>query len=420
MADTPALPERLLLRDVPEGLSAVPAPTGVGRTRRGHLRVRMADLVAQEGFDHAPAQVGDADLDWILATETRRWASIRSRFGGDAYHTACDLVRAGVVTLRCVVVDAVHLGDPLRWQLTPSWAQRRRDQLNQRSSVAAAWRTRADQVAASVEDLDPGLAAALRTSTPGQGRLPVLVFAAEDLIAGVLHDGPRAFSQAHFHDTKIREDVTDILLAAGASADTITALGLERSPYLGLGGPVTITGLDLSRLRGPIQLRADDPAFHDTTVGATARGLVILENLQAAERTCDTFPNVVTVYTAGQPARAALDTIARLADQVRTVLLVPDADLGGCRIAQRILEAIPQPGRVTLIDIGDHTRTAGRPFGPTSRTGLTALTIQTGPVSTLAQACLRRGHAVEQEQATRAAVAAALRHEPASPGWQDL
>jgi len=353
-------------------------------------------------------QVSDADLDWILATETRRWPSVRARLGDDAYHTACDLVRAGVVTLRCEVVDAVHLGKPLRWQLTALWAERRRDQLNQRSSLTTAWRGRADQVAASVEDLDPGLATALRTSTPGQARLPVLVFAAEDLMAGAVHDGPRAFSQAHFHDTKIRADVTDILLTAGASPDTITALGLQRSPYLGLGGPVTINGLDLARLRGPIQLRADDPALRDITVGTAATALVILENLQAAERICDTFPNVVTVYTAGQPARAALDTIARLADQIPTVLLVPDADLGGCRIAKRILEAISQPGRATLIDIGEHTRTAGRAFGPTSQIGLRALADRTGPVGTLAQACLRRGYAVEQEQATRAAVAAAL------------
>jgi len=37
------------------------------------------------------------------------------------------------------------------------------------------------------------------------------------------------------------------------------------------------------------------------------------------------------------------------------VILVPDADLGGARIASRVLAAIRKPANATLVDIGAHS-----------------------------------------------------------------
>ena len=143
----------------------------------------------------------------------------------------------------------------------------------------------------------------------GVGRVPVLGYAAEDLAAGVSHDGPRAFSQAHFTHTRAREDVAAILLDGSASEASLLALGLRRSPYLGLGGPVTLH----------------------------------TENLQAAEAACDTYSDLAVTWTAGQPADSPLRLITHLADQVEHVLIITDADLGGVRIAQRVLAALNHP-----------------------------------------------------------------------------
>jgi hypothetical protein len=158
----------------------------------------------------------------------------------------------------------------------------------------------------------------------------VLGYAAEDLAAGVSHDGPRAFSQAHLTHTRAREDVAAILLDGSASEASLLAPGLGRSPYLGLGGPVTLhtaTGhvLDLGALDGPVRFRADQRT--PVTATTTAVTLLVIENLQAAEAACDTYS----------------DSITHLADQAEHVLIITDADLGGVRIAQRVPAALDHP-----------------------------------------------------------------------------
>jgi hypothetical protein len=256
-----------------------------------------------------------------------------------------------------------------------------------------------------VVELDPGLAAALRATPPTTARTPVLVHAAEDLVAGRRHDGPRAFSQTHFDHSKARDDCADILAAAGASAETITTLGLDRSSYLGLGGPIALPGLSVARRRGPVLLRADDPDLPAVRL-TRAEHLVIVENLQAAEALCDQRPDVPVLYTAGPPGTAATAAIARLAGQAPHALLVPDADLGGVRIAQRVLDALAPHQRLDLVDIGTQPHHRREPFGTTSITGLQAALA--GSARSLAEACLRRGYPVEQEATTRAAVTAEL------------
>jgi hypothetical protein len=236
----------------------------------------------------------------------------------------------------------------------------------------------------------------------------VLVYAAEDLIAGRLHDGPRAFSQVHFGNTKQRDDSPSLLLSAGTSPETIAALGLERSPYLGLGGPIRIADMDLERLRGPVLFRAQDPALNRAISLPTARALVVVENLQAAENACDSRRDVVVAYSAGPPSAAALNVIIELAVRIPRVFVIPDADLGGVRIAERILTALHRRTKadVELVDVGAEPHDSRDAFAAATLAALEAATA--GAAAKLAGAVLARGYPVEQEAATRAALTGLL------------
>jgi hypothetical protein len=136
--------------------------------------------------------------------------------------------------------------------------------------------------------------------------------------------------------------------------------------------------------------------------------MLVIENLQAAETACDTYPDLAVAWTAGQPADPALRLIIHLADQVEHVLIITDADLGGVRIAQRILAALNHPESAHVIDVGAQPHTKRAPFGPDSMASLQAAA-RDNRVGVLATACLTRGYPVEQEAATRAAVDRALR-----------
>ena len=73
-------------------------------------------------------------------------------------------------------------------------------------------------------------------------------------------------------------------------------------------------------------------------VNEGARALLLVENLQAAETACDMFPDVAVIWFAGQPADAVLAVCVSAARQTSgPILVAPDADLGGVRIANRLL-----------------------------------------------------------------------------------
>jgi Protein of unknown function C-terminus (DUF2399) len=403
---------------LPEGVRALsvprPGPAGprVPLDRRRRFAPRQVDLVAwaPPAEVRPPNGINDQDVRWVLAARSRRWPSIQGRFGTRALEVALDLVRAGAIALRCEVREGYKLGSPRGWRLSAPWASHAEARHTTRQQHAARWRERARAAAAAIEQLDPGLATSLHAARGNEPRLPVLVYAAEDLTAGVSHDGPRAFSQAHFTDTKAREDVAVILLDASASEASLLALGLRRSSYLGLGGPVTLHTagdvLDLGALDGPVRFRADQRT--PVTAATTAVTMLVVENLQAAETACDTYPDLAVAWTAGQPAEPALRLIIHLADQVEHVLIITDADLGGVRIAQRILAALNHPESAHVIDVGAQPHIKRAPFGPDSMASLQAAA-RDNRVGVLATACLTRGYPVEQEAATRAAVDRALR-----------
>lgn len=399
------------LRGIPDGLVALTIPRRAGdelrvpRDRRQRLKPTRVDLATAAALRPGGTDVPAVDWHWLLAAKRRAWPTVISRFGARAWETACDLARAGLVEIRCHVAGST-LGDPLALMLTDHGLAEQSAQRFARAESAGALKGRATAAAVAINDLDPGLAEALRRARGTEARLPVLVFAAEDLSAGRVHDGPRAFSQIHFGHTKQRDDAPAVLRGAGASPETLTALGLERSPYLGLGGAIQFGDIDLARLRGPVLFRANDSALRTARAHPAARAVVVIENLQAAENVCDTQSDVAVAYSAGQPSEAALDVIAALAATAACVLVVPDADLGGVRIAERILTALPSETRVQLLDVGEQPHEPREAFAAPTVTALERCS--EGRAAPLAKAVLARGYPVEQEAATRTAVARAL------------
>ena len=159
------------------------------RTQRGRRRkVTRVDLIAGVADGDASAAITAAGETFVLGADSRRWDTIESELGEDAWPITLQLVRAGVVRLRCSVKD-LQLGKPQRWELTEQWRQVRQDRADQRAERADEWTARAVTVADDVEPLCAELADALR-DRQFTATLPVLVAAAEDLVAGVVHDGP--------------------------------------------------------------------------------------------------------------------------------------------------------------------------------------------------------------------------------------
>ena len=373
------------------------------------------------------------DITFVLGASSRSWASIRRRFGERAFQLASELAKAGVVTLRCPVTDELTLGTPRGWRITPTAAilaadRSRRTAATQQELVAAI-RSALDALAALAGNMDagPGRAgldashiASLREALTGaqEGgaspvRARVLVAAAVDLADGVVHANPRAFSATHFGDSKARDDAAEVLRHAGVHPAVVHALGLRRSARIGLGARIdTLVGdlqVALSQLDGPVLLRADQPGMQCVLGG---RYLIIVENLQSAETLCDRFrqhndaaaPGVV--YTAGFPGREVLAHITGLCRQADASLLAPDADLGGVRIAAAILRAMDHGTRhkIALCDVGAYPHTPQEKWAEES-VSIAGLRDELGGLSgSLANACLRRGYRVEQEETTTAAV----------------
>jgi hypothetical protein len=409
--------EELPLVGVPEGLVARPlreyrhgndGELVEVRTRRRQRKTDHVELVsAHITAPPESLEMTTSEERWLLDAGQRRWKGITRRHGDEAWPRAVQLARAGVIRLRCAVDDRMALGEPQGWVLTEEWEQRRVDTVQRRELDREQMRERAAAAAAAVDERCPELGAALRVTAIGRPSTPVLVFAAEDLAEGVKHAGPRAFSQAHFEHTKVRDDVAQILLDAGVPDDVLVELGLRRSARLGLAGPVRATmggeqvALDL--LDGPVLVRADQRGLKLTLTSAVP--LVIVENLQAAETLADQVGDIALLYTAGLPGRPALRLIGELAAQSTEVVVVPDADLGGVRIAEIVLGAAPD---ALVLDVGAlrHPSRSRWVSEGVSERGLRAALA--GPASVLAQACLRRGYPVEQELATVEAVRRAL------------
>jgi hypothetical protein len=439
----PAVP----MGGVPEGLEArsVQQVTVAGDgwrvvpDRRRRLRLREVALVAAPVIpSEDPDQLGPApagaeyepdlavlglaepDLAFVLSVGKRSWTAVETRLRDRAWPVALALARAGMLSVRCDVTEALTLGSPLGWVLTERGAllgaQRAARVLVARGAQDARRQQVLKRLAAASSAEDPplpvtadalrSLLAALEGGT-GSARVPVLLAAAEDLLDRVRHDGPRAFSLAHFEHSKARDDVALILADAGVDAEVVAALGLRRSPRVGVAGPVDaeIGGqlIRLSLLDGPVLLRADQQGLRLVT---SATHLVIVENLQAAEALeARGGLGAAVLYCAGVPSASTLGHVSALSSEVTDVLLCPDADLGGVRIAESLTSAMAAwSARVAVCDPGDW------PHRPQARWPADGYTVRglrehvAGPAGALARACLARRYRVEQEATVRAAV----------------
>ena len=398
---------------VPDGLVAYAQPTRDGGTfdndRAGRPKVRRVQLRTEAPTAHPERPDGLlTDADWGWATSApRRWTSIQARLGEGAEHIALALARAG-----CVALDhdyrSGQISSPRRgWTPHPSLA-------DGQASAKVARRDRQSQLAASAGALSsqlaaewPGVASALATSA-SDPRLIWMVRAAEDLTQGRSHDGARAFVQAHAASTKAREDLPHLLAEAGFEPDALTQLGISRNPYVGLGGPVRahLAGrtLDFSGWPGPHDLRlpAGQPINLDTVPGA--RILLVIENRQAAEAICDHHPDIAVIWCHGQPPDAVLKLIKQASGFVDRVVICPDADLGGIRIAARVYDHLVPDARCTVLDIGTVDHIAGEVFSLGSREIIARMARRHDGVGDLASACLRRGYGIEQEASVRGAL----------------
>lgn len=373
------------------------------KDRRGREKLEEVELIARK--PRSDRTIEGADKRFLLGAGRRSWGKITSRYGEDAWTTAIRFAHAGAVRIRCAVEEDLSLGTPLGWVLTDRWAGVRKRELERKNTRSSVWRQRAVDAARSVENLNPELAETLLTTQPSL-KLQVLVHAAEDLVHGTVHRGPRAFSQAHFGATKEGPDPRDVLRSAGLDRQLLVALGIDRSAYVGVAGPLKVSfpqgSIDLSGLKGPMLLRVEPELRLRLTRSVP---LVILENLQAAESAADNFPGTALIYTAGLLAEPTIGLISTIASEATLSALIPDADLGGVRLAEQVVTEIPH---TTVIDIGsfEHPRRSPWPTnGPTARALDRALR---GPAKALAASCIERGYPVEQELATIHAIHALL------------
>jgi hypothetical protein len=463
------------LRGVPDGVvcrSVQPveredAGWRIVRDRRRRLRLDEVALCAEEvavaGAPALPAALTPYRR-FVFGASRRTWSAVSDRLGANASDLGLDLVRAGIVTVVCKADEALQLGALLRWHLTEAGAglaaAYAREVAEHRDATASELARSVAELQQAQHDLAnaaPGpadeqtdaaglgeltvsagavgsLLDALRASQPGSTRAALLAVT-RDLLGGVRHESPRAFSLAHFADSKERDDVAARLADASVDADVARALGVLRAPRLGVAGQLRVCtrtcdddatspdaalhfadhGWDVAALAGPSLLRTDTLGLH---LHLTGRDVVVLENLQAAEavdelRRREDLPLAV-LYCGGVPGEGTRALIAQAARDVPAadgrVLLCTDADFGGVRIAEAIAQAL-DPSALTVTRLSDigawpHRPQRRWPEQSESRRGLTDAVGGAGRAR--AAACLERGYRVEQEEAIVTAVRAWL------------
>lgn len=418
IADTP-----IPIVGVPEGLKAFPIydyrATEDGtevpiRTRRGLQKVRRIALVGQDRREPC------LDDPFLLGASERRWPAISKRYGPRALTHATELARSGVVLLFHEVDEKAHLGQPLGWRLAQSIDELRVNRRNERSFARDRMIAQARELSRRLELAAPELAAALIASSSRWEpmRLEVLLHAGQDLIEGVTHEGPRAFSQLHYGSTKIRDDVSEILRTAGLPETDLIRLGIVRATRFGVSGVIARVAdedVRLDLLPGLVLVPSDESVAYRLTEAGVP--VVILENLQAAEALASRRPHAGIIYSAGIPSQRTMQHMEQIALEAGRVVIIPDADLGGVRIAQAILGFLPV---ADVVDIGGHPHSRREPFpiDGTSRPGLIAAA--EGPAGVLARSVLERGYPVEQEMSTMAAVRAWLAIDEVPANQSDL
>lgn len=433
---------RIDLANTPSGLAA----HAVQRTRAGpdgtriivlqrgsRLRTEQVDLLptsppAPLDLSTVPELTRAGDRTFVLGASRRSWTAVVRHFGPRAWTAAINLTRAGVVTLRCTVIEPLTLGAPTAWYRTQAAAeaaqhrsgtlathqQELRDQLHGALASLGTYRHspnvnhRADLTDDDLATVENALRHELRKTHPAPKRTLILCALTHDLCEGIVHLNARGFSQAHTGSTKTWDSARAILSSTGIPPAVATAIGLRRNSLIGIGGAITVhlgrQTFPFALFEEPVLLAAEQPGLQCTLDGTR---LVIVENLQAAQTLCTTFRQASEtrdtgiVYSGGMPSPAALHHIAALAEKAHKTVIAPDADLGGVRIASAIHDALPAQARThaLICDAGATTHKPQPPWPNDSCTWDGLRAALNGPAAALAQSCLNRGYPVEQEAA---------------------
>lgn len=401
---------------VPDGLRAYAQPSRSDGTfdhdRAGRPKVRRVRLRAHpSGPPWRPdGLVTDADWNWATSAP-RRWNTITTRLHDRADEVALALARAGCVALDHDYRDGTIRHPPRGWTPHPDLAAHHATGKQAGQAARQALLERARELRDALIGEWPGVAEAM-SGPASDTRLVWLVRAAEDLLAERSYDGPRAFVQHHVNNTKAREDLPRLLTDAGFEAEALALLGVNRNPYIGVGGPIRAHHdghtLDWTGWPGPhdIRLPAHRPITLDVAHGTHT--LLIIENRQAAEAICDSYPGTAVIWCHGQPPDPLLHLINHAALGVSQVVICPDADLGGIRIAARVHDHLPPGQERVIIDIGTAEHDQGEPFSAMTCHRIAAIAERHDAVGVFASSCLTRGYVVEQEAPARAALQALL------------
>ncbi|ONI91735.1 hypothetical protein ALI22I_07665 [Saccharothrix sp. ALI-22-I] len=376
--------------------------------RAGRPKVRRVHLRAHPPTTPQRPSGLLSDVEWAWATSApRRWNTIVNKLHDRAEQVALTLARTGCVALEHDYRAGKILQPPRGWTPHPDLADQHATGKQARHAARRELRDRAEKLRDVLAGEWPGVAAAL-TAPATDPRLVWIVRAAEDLVADRSHDGPRAFVQHHANSTKAREDLPRLLTDAGFEPEALVLLGVNRNPYIGLGGPIRAhhdgRTLDWTGWPGPHDIRL--PAHRAITldVAPGTQALLIIENRQAAEAICDTHPDTAVIWCHGQPPDPLLELINQAASGVDNVLICPDADLGGIRIAARIDQHLLPGTHRVIVDIGAGGHDRGEPFSNPTRDRIAAIARRADAVGDFARSCLARGYAVEQEASARAAL----------------
>lgn len=404
------------LRNVPDGLVAwaqpLMTPEGPRTDRRGRPKIDLLRLRALEpGPPTRPVGlISDADWNWAIA-QAHRWDSITKRFGNRAQDVAEALARASCVELEHTFKGGGVISPAKRWVPHESLLRQHTDSRVARQDERNALEEAAGRLRRDLEPDWPGVAESLALSAQDP-RLQWTVHAAQDLLDGRSHDGARAFVQAHTGDTKAREDLPQLLRSLGWEARAMTLIGVSRSPYLGISGPLRAQAgahaIDVTGWPGPHDLRLPPDGDLGLELTNPAEHLLVIENRQAAEALSDEFPGLPVIWCHGQPPPRGLALIRSIASNVGRTIICPDADLGGVRIAARINDDLPEDIQRRILDVGDAGAILGRKFGPSASADLARLAERKDQIGQFAHACLERGHRVEQEAAIRQSLRRAL------------
>lgn len=396
----------IVLRGLPDGLEARPVyryrtredgdrvPV---RTRRGLLKFDRVLLTTATPGQTTSVELDDRERRFILGAQRRSWHSIEGRYGQNAWSRCLDLARAEVVQLRCGVTHELELGEIVDWTLTPRWSRLRLARAEARQAGRAAMQQKAHAAADSIDDLCPAFARVLREAPPYMPSLAALIALASDLRNGVVSESPRAFSQRHFASTKAHDGIAHVLERLGVPSWVADATGVRRSSRIGVAGQIIVgTGsarFSASGFAGPVSLRADQADLR-LEVSSDAIALILVENLQASEALADARADLAIVYTGGMPGGSTLTRISELAATAAETFIATDADLGGVRISEQLLEVAPN---ARLIDVGSVPHEQQPAWPPESGYRRSLERTRTGRAGVLAEAVLERGYALEQE-----------------------